>query len=516
MERNTCLRLGRRSALAPDETGRAGRAAAALAGWLAIACLGFPPAGARAQVPLDDGRDGMTCHFYAAAAHLRWAQPGGDWVDAAGRARGDEPLARTQVSVARDVQEIRIDATAAARAWNDGARPAGGLFLRALGKAGVLDIASREHPEPARRPSLSLTWDDGRQERLEPVADTFTACPTHKSLGADVRVRVSNGYNTLLVFPFEPRAGRKVTRAELRLTSDKQYAPATTIGLFLPDPPIGKSRVEHGLAARYPGDAGIEKDPDVLYANRFEDAGWRSGWSDFDPKTEPVPVSADGPNRFAPIDGKALKVTVAAGTRTGLNMHFRLARHGGEPDELYFRYYLRLGESWDPTVTGGKLPGLSGTYGKAGWGGRGASGTDGWSARGAFFRWNPKDAAFAGRRGIGSYVYHAGGSSKYGLPFGWNLGPTGMLEKNRWYSVEQYVRMNRPGQSDGVLRAWIDGQLALDQDDLRFRDVPDLKIESVWMNVYHGGIEDAPTDLTLFIDNLVVAKRYIGPMAGRR
>src|SRR5690606_31257881 len=103
----------------------------------------------------------------------------------------------------------------------------------------------------------------------------------------------------------------------------------------------------------------------------------------------------------------------------------------------------------------------------------------------------------------------------YGSSIGWNLGSTGLLEKNRWYSVEQYVRMNRPKKEDGVLKAWIDGRLALDLTGLRFRDVPELKVESVWMNVYHGGIEDAPADLTLFIDNLIVAKRYIGPMTGR-
>ena len=32
------------------------------------------------------------------------------------------------------------------------------------------------------------------------------------------------------------------------------------------------------------------------------------------------------------------------------------------------------------------------------------------------------------------------------------------------------------------------------------------------MNVYHCGIDDAPKDLVLFIDNVVVARRYIGPM----
>lgn len=52
--------------------------------------------------------------------------------------------------------------------------------------------------------------------------------------------------------------------------------------------------------------------------------------------------------------------------------------------------------------------------------------------------------------------------------------------------------MNTPGKNDGVLRGWIDGTLAFEKTDVRMRDVPDLKIETIWMNVYYGGTEPAP------------------------
>ena len=42
--------------------------------------------------------------------------------------------------------------------------------------------------------------------------------------------------------------------------------------------------------------------------------------------------------------------------------------------------------------------------------------------------------------------------------------------------------------------------------------IAELKIESVWMNVYHGGTARAKSDLSLFIDNVVVARKYIGPL----
>ena len=39
-----------------------------------------------------------------------------------------------------------------------------------------------------------------------------------------------------------------------------------------------------------------------------------------------------------------------------------------------------------------------------------------------------------------------------------------------------------------------------------------MKIEQIWMNVYHGGKKPSPHDQHLFIDNVVIATKYIGPM----
>ncbi len=35
------------------------------------------------------------------------------------------------------------------------------------------------------------------------------------------------------------------------------------------------------------------------------------------------------------------------------------------------------------------------------------------------------------------------------------------------------------------------------------------------MNVYHGGTTPSPRDQHLYVDNVVVAKKYIGPIADR-
>ena len=114
-------------------------------------------------------------------------------------------------------------------------------------------------------------------------------------------------------------------------------------------------------------------------------------------------------------------------------------------------------------------------------------------------------------RAIGTYAYTAGNEDQMGDVWGWNRGPTGVLPKNRWVAIEQQVRMNTVGRDDGVLRVWIDGQLAFERTDIRWRTVPDLKVESVWFNIYHGGTAKADRDMTLYIDNLVIARKPIGP-----
>jgi hypothetical protein len=238
--------------------------------------------------------------------------------------------------------------------------------------------------------------------------------------------------------------------------------------------------------------------------------GWTNGPASVN-RASTTRVSRDASNKLEPLSGNALKVTVESGKKTGLNLLYRFReKNGAEPDEMYFRYYLRFGNDWNPSA-GGKLPGFAGTYGKAGWGGRKPDGTDGWSARG---RYMTPIVDVGEAYPIGSYVYHAAMSKKYGDGWGWNLGPMGLLEKNRWYSVEQHVKLNDPGASNGVLRAWVDGVLVFERSDIRFRETHDLGIETLWMNVYHGGTARAPSDLSLYIDNVVIATDYIGPAAG--
>lgn len=245
----------------------------------------------------------------------------------------------------------------------------------------------------------------------------------------------------------------------------------------------------------------------VVFSCDFESPEWYREWGLDKPEAGAVTISEDPALKFEPFHGKALRVHIPKGGQVGSGkLKFRFKeRTGAEPEEIYFRYYLRFADDWDPEQNG-KLPGISGTYQRAGWGGKRVNGSDGWSARGRF------NQPVNGETPVGYYCYHVDMRGNFGSPWLWEKDRLGYLKNNRWYSVEQYVKMNTPGRNDGILRGWIDGQPAFEKTDVRLRDTGDLKIELVWMDVYQGGKKPAKTDDHLYIDNVVIAGNYIGPV----
>jgi len=297
------------------------------------------------------------------------------------------------------------------------------------------------------------------------------------------------------------------------LTTTAEQFGAATVGVFRVDAPIRKQQLakQAGIAANYPRDKGIEKDPDVIMASGFEAPLWRSDWSYVSITSHVERVDRDEDRRFEPFIGHALRVAIRRGDNLGLDMGFNFKEKlGYEPEEMYFRYYLRFADDWIPSVDGGKLPGFAATYGRAGWGGRKSNGSEGWSMRGLFHRAMSEGNPLYGRTAVGSYAYHAETDDFWGDEWNWTGNGIGVLERNRWYCLEQYVKVNTPGVKDGIVRAWIDGVLAFDKTDVHVRDIPSIKIEKLWMNVYHGGTAPAEKDLHLYLDNIVIARRQIG------
>jgi hypothetical protein len=248
----------------------------------------------------------------------------------------------------------------------------------------------------------------------------------------------------------------------------------------------------------------VEGPSQAIFHCDFDSETWPQQWGLATAPQRVQLVDSDPERKFQPLKGSALRVHVEQGGHYGLSLTFPFKKRlGYEPEEVYFRYYLRFADDWTPR-RGGKLPGFGGTYGRAGWGGRPVDGTDGWSARGLFE--GQKD----GRTPIGFYCYHMDMRGRYGSNWVWDRDERGFLENNRWYCIEQYVKLNTPGQSDGILRGWVDGELAFEKTDIRFRSVDRLKIEAVWINVYLGGTWTAEQDHHLYLDEVVISKRPIG------
>lgn len=453
--------------------------------------------------------------YYNYQANLPWKNHLGDWRDADGVAQGPKAIAEVHVAD-RDASRVEIlDLTTMVREWLSGDRPNNGIMLQSNG--GTIDFHSKESEDPSLHPKLVVEDNAGRQQVLAPTDDTNLHGSTHKLLGNQKILKVGR---SLLKFDLSTLGdSSSIAKAVLQLqTTTRQYGSAV-IKVYHPDPglpgPPSTPETVLGLASKYPGDRGLESDPNVILFADFEAFDWASKWTkiDQDPTTT-VPVDRAPKLKFQPLSGKAAQVSLLKGTSLGMGLLYKFAEElGYEPEEIFMRYYLRLADDWNPTLQGGKLPGIAGTYGRAGWGGRRSSGVNGWSMRGAFARVPEGGNPLQGLTPIGSYAYYADMPNYFGSNWWWNRDNLGLLERNQWYSIEQYVKMNTPGQNDGIMRAWIDGKLAFENNKVMYRTTDALKIDRIWMNVYHGGNKAAPEDYHLFIDNVVVAKEYIGPLA---
>ena len=462
------------------------------------------------RVRLYDGPDGATCRYFNAGARIAWRHPAGDWLDAGGREQGDRPFAAARLDRTGAGEIVQLDVTTLVRQWSKDVAATGALLVGSTGSAAA--FASRESTDGAWRPRLRIAYDDRSPTiSLLPTADTSLDCSTVSSLGNRPTLGVGDGKHVAMQFDLDAISGRSIGRATLEFIQVHRDG-AAAVGVYSLDVPIASARAPdfEGISARFPRDKGIDRDPDVVFATGFDSPFWRSDWSYVSVGSHAEAIERDDERRFEPLIGSALRVTIPKGANLGLDMGFNfLDKLGGEPEEIYFRYYIRFGDDWTPMVDGGKLPGPAGTYGRAGWGGRKANAREGWSMRGFFLRALSPANPLHGRVVIGTYAYHAAGEDFFGDEWDWNLA-TQVLERNRWYCLEQHLKVNNPGARDGVLHAWIDGVTAFDKRDVYLRDTPLIKIEKIWMNVYHGGTAKAATDLDLYIDNVVIAHRRIG------
>ena len=64
---------------------------------------------------------------------------------------------------------------------------------------------------------------------------------------------------------------------------------------------------------------------------------------------------------------------------------------------------------------------------------------------------------------------------------------TKYFERGQWTHVKQYVKMNTVGKKDGILKAWINGQMKANYTKMIYRTRATLGIDSFVVHTFFGG-----------------------------
>lgn len=256
---------------------------------------------------------------------------------------------------------------------------------------------------------------------------------------------------------------------------------------------------------------GLQGRTDILFYEGFSTTAWGNNWAN----------AEEGGNttmNTIGFDNNSLKVFLKQGLigssgsgTTSMNM-FLKNFSGVESlhEEMYFRYYIYLDPNFDFSK-GGKIPGMAANtlYGA----GNHPDGSNGWTAR---YMWNSYGELYL-------YAYLPGGGT-----WGTNIyldysGKRSRLQKGKWHCVEQYIKLNTvtcsTGNADGKCYTWLDGKLCQKSEDLVYRSVINDagKEFGIYASTFFGGgdVAWAPSnDTYIKIDNMVLAKNYIGPRIG--
>lgn len=455
--------------------------------------------------------EGATRDSYNRGAGKNWKNKQGDWLDAVLQPQGNKPFATTKIFQQKKDEIVEINTTSLTKLWQKSILPNHGFFIKKeSGENSV--FYSKDMNSEQVKPHLRVTT---KLKVYELIAEADTELNLSTYTCVNKSPSLNSYHNVIIRFNLED-IKEEIISSNLYLTL-AQKTQSSSLNIFAVNISSNSYLKEFSLVDKYINDENLKYDDHVLYYENFDDEQWKDKWGVSFWGGSYRTTDKNENEKFIPLNNSALEITIEKGEHSGISAHYPLkpfslkAKH--KIQEAYFRYNLQLGTNWFLS-TGGKLPGFSGIYGDesygAGWGGRISDGTNGWSARGTFSPTLSSENTLANRNPIGSYIYHADMKYKYGDEKSWNLDDISVLKNNTWYSIEQYAHMNTIGKNDGILKAWVNGILVYSQENIRFTDNPLIGIESVWLNVYHGGSATAPKDLTLFIDDLVIATKYIG------
>jgi hypothetical protein len=273
-----------------------------------------------------------------------------------------------------------------------------------------------------------------------------------------------------------------------------------------------------GLATRYPGDRGIQRDPSVLFADNFE-SGDMSRW---DEKRGPVTLTRENPHsgdwcvQMPMHRGRNHGSDAIKWFRPGNDTVYARVYVKFSSDYQYSHHFLWLGAThrtnkWSAFGKAGLKP--NGTYY--------STGMEPWFAWGK----NPPP----GELNLYTYYLDMTPDPKSGRYWGNSFFPPGPARGvaagpdrvipalNQWHCWEFMIQANSaPDRADGRQAMWFEGKRVAEFTGIRWRENLDLKVNCFWLQHY-GYDESDPTrqywkeSQSVWFDDLVIAREYIGP-----
>jgi hypothetical protein len=113
---------------------------------------------------------------------------------------------------------------------------------------------------------------------------------------------------------------------------------------------------------------------------------------------------------------------------------------------------------------------------------------------------DPEDVGLPTLQPLSFYTYWPDMACCYGADL-FQSAPKVPLVGGQWQEVVMHIKMNTPGQYDGLQEVWLNGVKKLSQQNMRWRTTTDVRINQLRFDNYMPG---GPQTQYLWIDDVTV------------
>ena len=476
----------------------------------------------------------------------------GNWLDSSQTPEGSNPYSSTGTATSVN-QELSATVTTLVQRWlSNGANKGFYLNARASASAWPLDLFGRAATNVADRPKLVVVTSTGTFNLVAAANATWNSSSfTGAGRAAGFRL-VAGSQPAILRFDLSSVIGT-VSSATLsfKISAFDTGHTGHIIDIFECDPPfiIVPENVPSpalGLANGFANFNAMKNSGHaaLVAADDFELGGpFDGGFTPSAPRTlNPATGTTYARGEITAGALGSANSRLEGSQGTGLRGTPNVVR-----EELFGQYHMYLENDFGTTAdTAIKIPAMGvqfGYWNPAG-GGYWQQTTGNGGSRGTGLKVDPGGSAnfqyeghsvrfltgvsptaqdddpYNGWFGIGIYDYNLDQVGPF--PAGASF-PMIAIRKEQWYCIDIRVKQNTMSGSqdalgnyatanaDGIYQVWINGYPAYSRTNYRWRRHAEFGVQGVWIDVYHGGTDLAPTTMHYRLDRVALATSYIGP-----